>query len=74
MSIFLTPEEVAELTGIRAGRCGKSREQRQIDALKAMKIPHYVNAAMRPVVARAVIEGNTAQPKPQEQGWEPAFG
>lgn len=73
MTLFLSSDEVALLTGIRTGRSGKTREQRQIDALKAMKIPHYVNAARRPVVARAVIEGSK-QPKPQEQGWEPAFG
>lgn len=74
MAIFLSTEELAELTGIRTGRDGKTREQRQIDALKSMKIPHYVNAARRPVVARAAIEG-AAKPNPvKEQGWEPAFG
>ena len=72
MSIFLPPDELATLTGIRSGRRGKTREERQIDALKKMKIPHYVNAARRPVVARAVIEGASSKP-PQEQGWEPGL-
>lgn len=56
-SMFLTPEEVAELTGIRTGRKGKRREQLQIAQLNAMRIPHYVNAIDRPILVRAVLEG-----------------
>ncbi|AMM23208.1 DUF4224 domain-containing protein [Variovorax sp. PAMC 28711] len=70
MSLFLNAEDIAELTGIRAGKDGKSREERQIATLRQMKIPHYVNAVGRPVVARAVIEGTGAQPAPI-LSWEP---
>jgi hypothetical protein len=73
MTMFLTSQDIAELTGIRTGKDKKTREQRQIDALRTMKIVHYVNAAGRPVVARAVIEGGAyaAQQKPAAPGWEP---
>lgn len=56
-SIFLTPAEIAELTGIRQGSAGKTKTQRQATALKSMGVPHYVNAAGLPIVARATIEG-----------------
>lgn len=75
MGIFLTPEEIAELTGIRRGCKGKSREQRQVTALKSMGVPHYVNAAKRPIVARAAIEGSASalakSNAPAVEGWEP---
>ena len=38
MNMFLNSEEVADLTDIRTGKDGRTREQRQIDALKRMKI------------------------------------
>lgn len=69
MTIFLHPDEIVALTGIRGGNKGHTREQRQISVLKAQKIPFYVNAAGRPVVARAVIEGS---PRPKVAApWEP---
>jgi hypothetical protein len=73
-SMFLTPDEVAELTGVRIGRNGKTREQLQIAQLKAMRIPHYVNAIDRPIVVRALLEGGSASPpKPLSPGWEPGL-
>ena len=60
--MFLTSDEIARLTGIRGGYRGKTREQRQIAQLRVQKVPFFVNAAGRPVVARAAIEGG-AQPK-----------
>lgn len=69
-STFLTAQEVAELTGIRIGKSGKSREQLQAAALVKMKIPHYVNPAGRPIVVRAVISGGQAQPEPVAT-WQP---
>ena len=72
MSMFLTPAEVAELTDVRTGKWGKSREQLQIDALRRMKIPFLVSAIGRPKVARATIEG--VSPKEStSSGWEPAL-
>lgn len=73
MSIFLQPTEVAELTGVRSGRDGKTREARQIEALRKMKIPHYVNAVNRPIVARAIIEGGATKPPPSTQAWSPSL-
>lgn len=70
MTTFLTAEDMAELTGIRQGKSGKTREQRQVDTLRKMKIPHYVNAVGRPIVARAVIEGIGPVPAPA-MVWEP---
>lgn len=54
--MFLQPTELAELTGIKNGKKGKPREACQIEALKKMKVPHFVNAIGRPIVSRAVIE------------------
>ncbi len=70
MSTFLTEKDMIELTGIRQGKDGRTREQRQVDTLRKMKIPHYVNAVGRPIVARAVIEGIGPAPEPVLT-WEP---
>lgn len=61
-STFLTPAEVAELTGIKRGTDGLTRAGRQSQALSRMGIHHYVNAIDRVIVARAVIEGKTGAP------------
>lgn len=66
---FLKPPEVAELTGIKTGKDGKTREQLQAAELKRMKIRHWVNAAGFPIVARATIEGGAVQ---EARTWEPA--
>ncbi|MCO4240921.1 DUF4224 domain-containing protein [Acidovorax facilis] len=73
MSTFLNQREIADLTGVRIGKGGKTREQLQVAELKRMKIPHFVNARGCPVVARAVIEGGAQQPPQQHKGWEPAL-
>lgn len=73
MSTFLNASELADLTGVRIGKEGKTREQRQVAELKRMKIPHYINARGCPVVARAVVEGGAQQSAPQHRGWEPAL-
>lgn len=68
-STFLTPAEVAELTGIKRGADGFSRAGRQSQALSRMGIHHYINAIDRVIVARAVIEGRAGEtpagPRPQ---------
>jgi hypothetical protein len=71
MTTFLTEKDMVELTGIRQGKDGRTREQRQVDTLRKMKIPHYVNAVGRPIVARAVIEGIGAIPPEPIMAWEP---
>jgi hypothetical protein len=59
--MFLQPNELAELTGVKIGRAGKTRGQCQAAALKAMRIPFYLNMAGRAIVARATIEGGTSK-------------
>jgi hypothetical protein len=54
MSVFLQREDIRALTG-RKQAC------KQIAALKAMHIPHYVNAVGNPVVALSVVTGNQTE-------------
>jgi len=54
--LFLEEAEVAILMGIKIGRGGLSRSQRQIAALRTMGIPFHVNAVGRPIVARSLFE------------------
>lgn len=69
--LFLEPREVATLTGIKGGYRGQTREQRQCAVLRKQKVPFFINAAGRPIVARAVIEG---RPAPRTaQSWEPGI-
>lgn len=72
MSSFLTPDEIKDLTGIKQGKRGKSREVLQAAALRAMQIPFYINAIGRPIVVRAVIEGSEKK-EDAAPTWEPAF-
>lgn len=72
MHLFLTPDEIQELTGIKRGKQGKRREALQVAALRAMRIPFHVNAVGRPVVARSMIEGNISKEEATQQ-WEPAL-
>lgn len=68
---FLSAQEVAELTDIRVGKDGKTREQRQIAALRKMKIPFHESAIGRPKVSRAVINGGVEVK--QSSNWEPSL-
>jgi hypothetical protein len=61
--MFLTPEEMAILTGRKVKRL-------QIEALRAMGIPFFVNACNAPIVARVTIEGQAAAPAPKKT-WVP---
>lgn len=71
INTFLSPAEVSDLTDVRTGKKGKSREQLQIAALRRMKIPFHESAIGRPKVARAVINGGIdVQPS---SSWEPAL-
>lgn len=70
---FLSQEEVRELTGVRTGKKGRTRTQLQAQALKKMKIPHYVNAAELVIVVRAVIEGGRAKEPAPAPTWQPAL-
>jgi len=72
MSMFLTSEEVAELTGIKRGRNGQTRNQLQIAQLRSMHIAFYTNASGRPIVARVAVEGGGSTGTPKKQGWSSA--
>lgn len=71
---FLSPQEIEELTGVKTGKNKRTREQLQIEWLRAAGIPFWENARGRPIVARAAIEGRraaevaAAEPKKK---WQP---
>lgn len=68
---FLTQEEVSELTGIRSGRRGKSREQLQIEWLRSTGLPFWENARGRPIIARVTIEGRNSPDDLPKKKWQP---
>lgn len=63
MGIFLTADEVAELTGYK-------RHGRQVEALRQMGIPCRINARGRPIVTRSVIEGAAEGAHSKGRGWQ----
>lgn len=62
---FLSAIELRELTGF-------ARASKQVDQLRRMGIPFWINGVGRPVVARAAIEGG--KPVPEPKLWEPQWG
>lgn len=58
---FLSAEEVAELTGVRIGRRGKTREELQVEWLRTSGIPFWTNARGRPIIARSAIDGRKSK-------------
>jgi hypothetical protein len=66
MSMFLTAEEVAELTG-------KRRKSLQVEELRLMGIAFYVNGSGRPIVCRTALEGKQQEEKPVKKRWQPNF-
>lgn len=69
-STFLTPEEVAELTGVKTGRARRTREELQADWLRTSGIPYFINARGRPIIVRAVLEGRKEE-QPARPAWRP---
>ncbi len=62
---FLDSKEVSELTGRRARAL-------QIEALRKMMLPFWVNALGRPIVPRTAIDGKAnVSAKPPKKQWEP---
>lgn len=62
---FLERDEIKALTG-------RSYLKLQIEALKNMGIPFFVNAIGRPVVARSAIEGRSGtSAAPIKKAWVP---
>jgi hypothetical protein len=62
MSMFLTSQDVFELTG-------RKTKSKQIEALLRMGLPFWINAIGKPVVTMAAIEGR--REVPQEKAWSP---
>jgi hypothetical protein len=64
-NMFLNQDELVALTGRRI-------KSKQIEALRRMGLPFWVNAVGKPVVSVAAIEGRKADiPKKPEPTWEP---
>jgi len=63
MTTFLNNDEVATLTG-------RKSKGRQIDSLRKMGIPFWVNAIGHPVIARSAIESKPSA-APQKPAWVP---
>ncbi|MGQ5524964.1 DUF4224 domain-containing protein [Chitinimonas sp. PSY-7] len=68
--LFLTQDEMAELSGIKVGRLGLSRDQRQINWLRTSGIPFVINAAGRPIVTVAALVGTEKREQPKS-AWSP---
>lgn len=62
--MFLTKDEIATLTG-------RKTKSKQIEALRKMALPFWVNANDAPVVPRSAIEGRRELPKPEKPKWIP---
>ncbi|MBB5508091.1 DUF4224 domain-containing protein [Paraburkholderia atlantica] len=58
---FLSSEEVAELTGVRIGRRGQTREELQVAWLRTSGIPFWTNARGKPIIARSAIDGRKSK-------------
>jgi len=58
--MFLTKDELVILTGRKLNRL-------QIEQLRKMRVPFFVNAVNAPVVARIVIEGRPVEPAPKKK-------
>lgn len=64
-NMFLTQDELVALTG-------RKIKSKQIEVLRRMGLPFWVNAVGKPVVSVAAIEGRKADiPKKPEPAWEP---
>jgi hypothetical protein len=66
-SMFLTHEQVCELTDVGIGRAGTTREQLQVAWLRTSGIPFWTNARGRPSIARAATEGQRATEQPRQK-------
>jgi hypothetical protein len=71
VNLFLASDELAVLTGIKKGKNGKTRHQLQVEQLRRMGVPFFVNACGQPVVTYAAVEGHHKEPL--QQGWKPAI-
>lgn len=70
MPLFLTDDELSELTGIKRGRHGSSKAQLQSKYLREQGIPFYKNIKGEPKVTRCLLEGGKQQSS--NETWQPA--
>jgi len=61
---FLSADDLATLTGRKV-------KSRQVEALRQMGIPFFVNAIGRAVVARTAVEGKAAPTLKDKPAWVP---
>ncbi|WFC66471.1 DUF4224 domain-containing protein [Achromobacter denitrificans] len=70
--MFLSPAEVAEMTGIRRGTKGKPYPVLQVEWLLAHGYPAHVNRAGRAIVARSAVDGQHQRAaEPANTEWTP---
>ena len=62
-NMFLTKDEIATLTG-------RKTKSKQIETLRRMGLPFWVNANDAPVVPRTAIEGRREETEPKPT-WKP---
>jgi hypothetical protein len=62
--MFLEPVEISTLTGRKLKRL-------QIEALRKMGIPFFINAIGHPVVARAAVDGTRGPAPEPRKAWSP---
>lgn len=63
-AVFLESKEIADLTG-------RKMKGKQIEALRHMGMPFFVNATGHPVVTRSAIEGKKDAEPPVKCSWVP---
>jgi hypothetical protein len=63
-STFLTRDDVATLTGCKL-------KGKQIEALRKMHLPFFVNARGIPVVPTSAVSGGGTTSQPKKGGWAP---
>lgn len=61
---FLTADDLATLTG-------RKIKSLQVQALRKMGVPFFINAVGRPVVTRTAIEGKAAPAPVEQAAWVP---
>jgi hypothetical protein len=66
MNLFLTDEEVADLTGYK-------QASKQVAMLRRQGVPFHVNASGHPKVARAIVEGLRASEPAKPKQWSPSW-
>ncbi len=62
---FLDAPDIRRLTG-------KAQKAKQVQQLRTMGIPFYVNASGHPIVARSAVEGGRKEQAKTVQPWRPA--